>query len=71
MKRFFLITCACCLIASCGNKNGGNNKVSDNKNYPTYDTTDKPDHINDSVSDGDMRSGGNLRNNVDDHSTGD
>jgi hypothetical protein len=70
MKKIFMTVAVCCLMSSCGNSDKPHNDSKQTENYPTYDTTNKPDHINDSVSKGGMRSGGDLRHNVDANNNG-
>ena len=71
MKNLIIIFFVSCLVGACGNNNKTEEpNLKETENYPTYDTTQKPDRINDSVSDGGMRSGGDLRHNVDDNQDG-
>jgi hypothetical protein len=60
MKKFLTFFALCIVLGACGTHDNKNEVES----YPTYDTTRRTDHINDSVSSDGMRSGGNLRNNI-------
>jgi len=61
-----LITTATLLAVACGGARDDKNEV---ENYPTYDTTRKPNTVNDSTS-GTQHEGGNPRHNIDDHKNG-
>ena len=60
MKRIMLLPLAAFLMAC-----GANDNKNDNGNYPTYDTTQAPMHINDSTSGRNMQNQGDLRHNID------
>ena len=51
----------CLLLAGCGAQDDKNEA----ENYPTYDTTKTPAHMNDSTSSQDIQSEGDLRHNID------
>jgi hypothetical protein len=61
MNRLLMFFALGLALAACGTHDNKNEV----ENYPTYDTAQRTEHINDSVSSDGMRSGGNLRNNID------
>ena len=61
MKKYCLAVAVALLTFACG---AGDDK-NEAENYPTYDTTNEVNTINDTTTSGDMRSEGELRFNID------
>jgi hypothetical protein len=60
MQKALLVTLIL-LFAACG----ANDQKNEAENYPTYDTSDVPLHVNDSTASQDMQGEGGLRHNID------
>ena len=63
MKKTFILSGLVLALCACGARDDKN----ETENYPTYDTTEKMEKINDPKNDSAQHGSGNLRHNINDH----